>query len=66
MSKKTRKSFIITNIIIYGITMILVWLVCYLMKDMELWQLMIALFIILICSTVINSLNLVFHLKRNS
>lgn len=64
MNKKQEKSFIRTNIIIYAITMIIVWIVCYLMKDMELWQLMIALFIILICSAVINCLNMVFHIKK--
>lgn len=64
MNKKQEKSFIRTNIIIYAITMIIVWIVCYLMKDMALWQLMIALFIILICSAVINCLNMVFHIKK--
>lgn len=64
MNKKQEKSFIRTNIIIYVITMIIMWTVCYLMKDMELWQTLIALLTIFTCSTIINALNLVFHIKK--
>lgn len=64
MNKKQMKSFIIIEIIIYIITTIAIFLICYLMKDMEWWQLMITLFTILICSTVISSLNMVFHIKK--
>lgn len=64
MNKRQEKSFIKTNIIICIITMILIWLVCYLMKDMEWWQSTITIFIILIGSTVLNSLNIVFHIKN--
>ncbi len=64
MNKKQEKSFIKASIIICAITMILIWVVCYLMKNMEWWLLMIAIFIILIFSAVINSLNMVFHIKN--
>lgn len=63
MNKRQEKSFIITNIIISAITLIIIWIVCYLMKDMEWWQTMLALFSILICSMVTNTFNIVFHLK---
>lgn len=64
MNKKQEKSFIRANIIICVITIIIIQIVCYLMKDMEWWQTILALFLILICSTIINSLNMVYHLKK--
>lgn len=64
MSKKREKSFIRTTIIIYIITMIIVCFVCYFMKNMELWRVLISLFIILICSFLINTFNLIFFIKK--
>lgn len=35
MNKKQEKSFIKTQLIIYAITMIIILMVCYFMKDMD-------------------------------
>lgn len=64
MDKRKEKSFIRINIIICIITMLLISIVTYFMKDMEWWQGMLCLFAILICSTVSNSLNMVFHFRK--
>lgn len=64
MSKKQEKSFIITNIIINIVAMILIFLVDYFMKDMEMWKLILCLLLIIICSGIINSFNIVYHLRK--
>ena len=64
MSKKQEKSFIITNIIINIVAMILIFLVDYFMKDMEFWKLILCLLLIIICSGIINSFNIVYHLRK--
>ena len=63
MDKRKEKSFIRMNTIICIIT-IIIGIVSYLMKDMEWWQVMISLFAIVICSAVVNSLNIVFHMRK--
>ena len=64
MSKKQEKSLIITNIIITIFTIIIIYVVGYLMKDMEWWKLVLSLLAIIICSGILNSLNIVYHLKK--
>lgn len=64
MDKRKEKSFIRMNTIICLITMLIIGIVNYLMKDMEWWQVMISLFAIVICSSVVNSLNIVFHMRK--
>ena len=64
MNKKQERSFIITNIIINIVAMILIFLVDYFMKDMEMWKLILCLLLIIICSGIINSFNIVYHLRK--
>lgn len=64
MNPKQEKSFIRTNIIINIITIINIIAVSYFMKDMEWWKVMMCLFTIIICSSVLNSFNIVHHLRK--
>ena len=64
MDKKVEKSFIIMNIIINIVTAIIILIVSYIMKNMEWWQLMLSLFVVMICSGIINAFNIVYHLRK--
>lgn len=66
MSKKQEKSLIITNVIITIFTIIIIYVVSYLMKDMEWWKLVLSLLAIIICSGILNSLNIAYHLRKNN
>lgn len=64
MSDKNRKEFIITNIIINIIAIILICLVDYL-PNIKLWIMVLLILAIVICSSIINSLVMVYFLKKN-
>lgn len=64
MNKKEEKSLMIINIIITIFTIIIINVVSYLMKDMEWWKLVLSLIAIIICSGILNSLNIVYHLRK--
>jgi hypothetical protein len=64
MDKRTEKSFMRINSIILISTMLMIGVVTYLIKDMEWWQTMICLFIILVCSFICNLCNFIFHVRK--
>jgi len=66
MNKKEERSLIITNVIITIFTIIIIYVVSYFMKDMEWWKLVLSLLAIIICSGILNSLNIVYHLRKNN
>jgi CDP-diglyceride synthetase len=64
MKKNQEKSIMIINVIICVIAIISMCIVSYLMRNMEWWKFIIALFIILICVFLGNTFNIVYHIKK--